>query len=97
MSKIAILTKQIEIDFLKALSEQLEKGKITFQISKQAGKDLLAFLPFSSEEDMQKKIKPFIDKYPQLEKVYAMLLTYLDEEQTAELLEKLRFYIDKTE
>lgn len=97
MDRLAIMTKQVEIDFLKAISEQLEKGRISFPVAKQAGKDFLAFLPFISEDDMQQKMKKICEKYPALEKVYAILLTYVDEEQTSELLDKLRLYIHKTE
>ncbi len=97
MDKITILAKKIEIDFLKAISELLSNGEITLQTAKQSGKDFLALLPFSSEEDMQSKIKTFVEDYPKLEKVNAILLTYIDEGKTNELLEKIRVYIHKTE
>lgn len=91
-----MLTKQLEVDFLKAVSEQLASGEINTPIAKRAGKDFLDLLPFNSESDMQEKIKTFAQKYQTMEKVYAILLTYLDEEKTVELLDKLRLYIHKT-
>ena len=97
MDRVAVLSKQIEIDFLKTISEQLEKGEIVFSTAKKAGEDFLEFLPFTSEEDVQKKIKTLVEQYPKLEKVQALLLTYLDQEKTTEILDKLRLYIHKSE
>jgi len=97
MDKLSVLTKRIEIDFLKTVAEALKKGTITLPISKQAGKEFLRFYLFTSDDDMHEKIKKYIDKFPQLEKIYPMLLTYIDEEKTDEILDKLRLYIHNNE
>ncbi|MBI4004854.1 hypothetical protein HY358_01820 [Candidatus Roizmanbacteria bacterium] len=95
MDKLASLAKHIEIDFLKIIAEQLNTGEITLANAKQAAKDFLTLLPFSSKEDMQKKLKEFIVSHPKLEKVHAIMLTYIDEEKTTELLDTIRSYIHK--
>lgn len=70
---------------------------MTVPQAKQASAEFLRMLPFSSDDDMQEKVKILVDKYAHLEKFQAILLTYIDEEKTTELLERLRNYIHKSE
>lgn len=97
VDRLTLLTKQIEIDFLSTLSDLLAAGEMTVPQAKQASAEFLLMLPFSSEDDMQKKVNILVEKYAHLEKFQAILLTYIDEEKTTKLLERLRTYIHKSE
>lgn len=91
------IKKQVEIDLLNILADLLEKGEINKQFSKEVAQYYLSLLPFASEEDMEQKLKQFSAKYPTLEKAYIMALTYIEEDKTKELIERLRTYISHTE
>jgi len=97
MGDIRTLTKRIEIDFLKTISDLLRSGKITMPRSKEAAKTFLSLLPFSSDEDIRHKIKSFVDRYREMEKFQELVLSYIDKEKTGELLDKLRLYINKSD
>jgi hypothetical protein len=96
MDKLAELSKKVEIDFLKTISVLLEKGKITLPQSKQLAREFLSLLPFTSEDDMQNKIKSYVNTHLELVNLQGIVLSSIDEDHKVKLIEDLRAFIQNS-
>ena len=85
--------KKMEIEYLKLLAGLLKDGKINRQIAKDSAKTYLTLLPFSSDEDIQTKIKTFVEKYPMLDKYQVIVMDAIEQIKTAQILEKMRTHL----
>lgn len=85
--------KKIEIEYLKLLATLLRDGKINRQIAKESAKTYLSLLPFSSDHDLQSKIKTFVEKYPMIDKYQVIVMDAVEEIKTAQVLEKMRTHL----
>jgi hypothetical protein len=82
--------KLIENAFLIQASKLLEEGKLDLKTSKEFGKEFLSLLPFDSQEDAHNKLKEFVNKHQEFEKVFIDFVEKINEENTRVVIDKLQ-------
>ncbi len=85
--------KKIEIQYLRIMAQLLKKGKIDRKIAKGATNLFISDFPFNSYEDMRTKFKILVDSYPAFSDIYLYLLKEIEEEETQEVLAKMRNFM----
>lgn len=85
--------KTIEIEYLKLLVALLKDGKINRKIAKESAKTYLSLLPFSSDEDLQTKVKRFVEMYPMTDKYQVIVMDAIEKMKTAQVLDKMRTHL----
>ncbi len=83
----------LETEFLKILINDLKFGKIKLPEAKTVTKEFLALLPFTNKDELNTKLKAFIDKHSEFKMVYLTLLKINEEQKTNDLVMKMRILI----
>ncbi len=82
--------KNLEIKYLRILTELLKKGKIDKKYAQDSAKKFLTLLPFSSDDDVHDKVKSFSEKFEFLSPLHAYVVKEIDQNKTNQVLEKMR-------
>lgn len=93
MDEIQSVIEKTELDFLDKLVIFLRNGTISFEDGKTLTREFLAMTPFTSEEDLQDKIKQFIAVHRNFEGIYITLLNFHEQSKTQELLKRMQEHI----
>lgn len=85
--------KYIEIQYLLLLSNLLKIGQIDVKTAKETARMFLTFLPFQSFEDVESKMKTFVEKYKIFEKLNISVMQQKEEVKTKEVLTKMNSFM----
>ena len=80
----------LETDYLRILIGLLRSGRYRVKDVQEKSTEFLGFLPFTTIEDMEAKIKTFSEKYPECAKLYITVLNYKAQNQSNALLAQMR-------
>lgn len=85
-----LLLDKLETEYLRKLISALKQGILHTNEAKVMTADFVALLPFSSQREMEEKIKGFTQKYPIIGDLYTDLLRFEDRDTVAQQLTALR-------
>ncbi len=85
--------EKLEEEYLRLLVDFLQRGDITSDQAKLITKDFLKMTPFTSSEDMEKKIEAFTMEHPEFGGLYINLLTLERSKNDEDLINQMRAHI----
>lgn len=80
--------------FLKIILEELRNKKITDADAKKYAQEFLPIEPFIDLDDAKEKISAFVTKYPVFLDLKKLVFRYHQEQQTAEVIERMKYYLN---
>lgn len=90
MELTADFSAKIEKDFLLLLVACLQLGIFDVNAAKERTREFLTLFSGMSVEELEVKLRGFTDKYKEFTTLSINMLKYKDEEQTTNLLSKMR-------
>ncbi|KKQ36547.1 MAG: hypothetical protein US54_C0064G0015 [Candidatus Roizmanbacteria bacterium GW2011_GWA2_37_7] len=84
------LIKNIEVEYLRQLTNILKEGKADRTLAKTSAQAFLKLLPFADDNDMLLKLGNFGEEFPLFTKLHVYALGLIEELKTKEVLEKMR-------
>lgn len=82
--------KLIEVEYLKAIARLLKNNQMNAARAKESAQAFLRLIPFSNYEDLEIKIKTFVEQYPELKHLEIMVLKNREEQKTKLVIDKMQ-------
>lgn len=82
--------KDVELQYLRLVSEALKKGDMDITTAKSSAQEFLKLLPFAHMDDMKLKLQQYCMKYPAISSLTVYIMQKMEESKTSDVLEKMR-------